>query len=81
MIPLTHSPQKINQVDSKKKYMGESYMIPEKVMYNIKLLGPVSIHVTQGVTEVSQLQIHNFNHSFVIVKPEAKSLIPYPIRP
>ena len=38
MIPFTHPAQKINQVDSENKDMG-SYMIQEKVIKNLLLLG------------------------------------------
>ena len=39
MIPLTHQAKKIDQVDSKKKDMWQSYMIQEKVIKNLQLLG------------------------------------------
>ena len=39
MIPFTHPAQKIDQVDSENKYMGKSYMIQEKVIKILLLLG------------------------------------------
>ena len=39
MIPFTHPAQKIDQVDSENKDMGQSYMIQEKVIKNLLLLG------------------------------------------
>ena len=41
MISFTHPAQKIDQVDSKHKVMGKSYMIREKVIKNLQLLGVV----------------------------------------
>ena len=38
MIPFTHQAQKIDQVDSENKDIG-SYMIKEKVIKNLLLLG------------------------------------------
>ena len=37
MIPSTHPAHKMNQVDSKNKDMGQSYMIKAKVINNLKL--------------------------------------------
>ena len=39
MIPFTHPAQKIDQVDSENKDMGQSYMIQQKVIKNLLLLG------------------------------------------
>ena len=39
MIPWTNPAKKIDQVDSKNKDMGYSYMIQEKVIRNLQLLG------------------------------------------
>ena len=39
MIPFTRPAQKIDQVDSKNKDMGKSYMIQEKVIKNLQHLG------------------------------------------
>ena len=39
MIPFTHSDQKIDQVDNENKDLGYSYMIQEKVINNLQLLG------------------------------------------
>ena len=38
MIPFTHPAQKIDQVDSENKDLGESYMFLEKVIKNLLLL-------------------------------------------
>ena len=38
MIPFTHPAQKIGQVDSENKDMGQSYIIKEKVIKNLLLL-------------------------------------------
>ncbi len=39
MILFTHPAQKIDQVDSENKDMGQSYMIQEKDIKNLLLLG------------------------------------------
>ena len=39
VIPFTHPAQKIDQVDSENKDMHWSYMIQEKVIKNLLLLG------------------------------------------
>ena len=38
MIPITHPAQKIDQLDSENKDMGQSYMFQEKVINNLLLL-------------------------------------------
>ena len=59
MIPFTHPAQKIDQVDSENKDIGYSYMIHEKVIKNLLLLG---VGVAKGVNEMSQVQIPNVDH-------------------
>ena len=39
MTTLTHPAKKFDQVDSENKDMGQSYMIQEKVIKNLLLLG------------------------------------------
>ena len=39
MTPLTHPAKKIDQMDSENKDMGQSYMIQEKVIKKLLLLG------------------------------------------
>ena len=39
MIPIFHPAKKNDQVDSMNKDMGYSYMIQEKVIRNLQLLG------------------------------------------